>query len=211
MPITHAADVAKLLDELGIRDAVLIGCSLGGRVALELAVARPDLVSALVLVGAATQEALAVAPEIHTYQHELMKAIEQRDLEAAVEVNLRTWVDGPHRTPHQVDGKLRASIATMQRDALLNTRDVAASWREESMVTNLSTKLDRIAVPTLVIVGELDMDFIHEQGHLFASRIRHSRLHTLASAAHAPTAEQPDAFNDLALRFVATTVSPGGT
>ena len=47
------AEVAALLDQLEISAAALIGCSLGGRIALELAVARPDLVSSLVLVGRA--------------------------------------------------------------------------------------------------------------------------------------------------------------
>ena len=75
----------------------------GGRVALELAIARPDLVGALVLVGAATPEALATAPEMAAYGAALMEAIEKRGLEAAVEVNLRAWVDGPHRKSDQVN------------------------------------------------------------------------------------------------------------
>lgn len=60
-----------------------------GRVALELGVACPDLVHALVLVGAATPEALATAPEMATYASALMEAIARGDLDAAVEVNLR--------------------------------------------------------------------------------------------------------------------------
>jgi pimeloyl-ACP methyl ester carboxylesterase len=123
LPVTYALDVATLLDTLAIRQAALVGCSLGGRVALELAVARPDLVDALVLVGAATPEALAAAPEMTVYTRSLMDAIAKRDLDAAVEVNVRTWVDGPHRAPKQVDPDLRARIAQMQRDAFINTRD----------------------------------------------------------------------------------------
>src|SRR5437588_2864530 len=52
LPATHAQDVVGLLDELDISAAGVVGASLGGRVALELAVARPDLVRALVLVDA---------------------------------------------------------------------------------------------------------------------------------------------------------------
>jgi pimeloyl-ACP methyl ester carboxylesterase len=202
MPITHAADVAALLDELRVQNAALVGSSLGGRVALEVAVARPDLVSALALVSAATPEALAAAPEMQAYTRELKDAIGKRDLEAAVEVNLRAWVDGPRRAPDKVDPKLRTRIATMQRDAFLNTRDVATFWREEPLVGNLSTKLAKITVPTLVVAGELDMDFIHAQARQFVSHIRGARIHTLPGAAHVPFAEQPDAFNEVIVPFI---------
>ena len=52
-PWSNAEDLIELLGEAGIERAALVGVSLGARVALEVALARPDLVSALVLVGAA--------------------------------------------------------------------------------------------------------------------------------------------------------------
>ena len=52
LPLGHARDVVELLDTLGVSGAALVAGSLGGRVALEVALARPDLVGALVLVGA---------------------------------------------------------------------------------------------------------------------------------------------------------------
>ena len=50
-PFSHAADLAQLLDSQGITGAAVVAVSLGGRVAFELAIARPDLVSKLVLSG----------------------------------------------------------------------------------------------------------------------------------------------------------------
>ena len=52
VPLCHAQYAAALLDDLGISGAGLVGGSLGGRIALEIAVARPELVGALVLVAA---------------------------------------------------------------------------------------------------------------------------------------------------------------
>ena len=205
LPVTYASDVAALLDELEIRNAAIVGCSLGGRAALELAVARPDLVRALVLVGTVTPEALAMAPEMAEYATELTAAIRRQDLDAAVEVNLRYWVDGPHRAPTQVDPALRARIATMQRDAFLNTKDFAARWREEPLVTDLSEKLAGITVPTLVLVGELDMEFIHDQARLLARTIVGAQLQTLGHTGHAPSAERPASFDELVLPFLVTT------
>src|SRR5437762_10052328 len=50
-PFSHAADLADLLESQGVSGAALVAVSMGGRVALELAIARPDLVSKLVLSG----------------------------------------------------------------------------------------------------------------------------------------------------------------
>jgi 3-oxoadipate enol-lactonase len=95
LPVTYARDVATLLDELDIRDAAIVGCSLGGRVALELAIARPELVRALVLIGAATSEALAAAPEMAEYSTDLMEAIGRQDLNAAAVRPPSTWMIAP--------------------------------------------------------------------------------------------------------------------
>jgi pimeloyl-ACP methyl ester carboxylesterase len=51
-PFVYAADAAALLEGLGIERAHVVGVSLGGHVALDLALARPELVDHLVLVGA---------------------------------------------------------------------------------------------------------------------------------------------------------------
>ena len=203
LPVRYALEVAALLDRLGIERAMLVGCSLGGRVALELALARPDFVRALVLVGAATPAALATAPEMGAYTHALMDAIGKRDLEAAVEVNLRTWVDGPHRTPEQVDPDLRGRIASMQRDAFINTRDLAADWSEEPLINELAGRLAEITAPTLVLAGELDMDFIHEHARLLADGIPGAQLAHLPNTAHAPNIERPRAFDRVVIPFLA--------
>ncbi|MGN6168283.1 MAG: alpha/beta fold hydrolase [Solirubrobacteraceae bacterium] len=203
----YAHDVAALLDRHGIGRTALVGCSLGGRIALELAVARPDLVHTLVLVGAATPEALATAPEMAVYASALMEAIGKRDLDAAVEVNLRAWVDGPHRTPEQVDHQLRAKIAMMQRDALINTRELAASWQEETLINELASRLADISAPTLVLIGELDMDFLHEEARLLADRIPRAQLQTIPDTAHAPNIERPSAFDQDVISFLGSTTT----
>lgn len=204
LPVTYALDVAALLDWLAIGPAALVGCSLGGRVAFELAVARPDLVRALVLVGAATPEALATAPEMAAYTRALMDAIAERDLEAAVEVNMRTWVDGPHRTPEQVDPELRSKVAQMQREAFINTRDLATTWTEETLVTGLAERLSQLAAPTLVAVGQLDMGFVRGQARTFAEQIPGAVLEILDGTAHAPNIERPKAFDDVVIPFLET-------
>jgi hypothetical protein len=80
-----------------------------------------------------------------------MDAVDQRDLDAAVEVNMRAWVDGPYRSAGQVDPDVRTRIATMQRDGFLNTREFATRWREEPLVTALEHRLGEIHTEALVL------------------------------------------------------------
>lgn len=202
LPVTYALDVTALLDRLAIGPAVLVGCSLGGRVALELALARPDLVRALVLVGVATSEALAAAPEMAAYSEALMDAIGNRDLDAAVEVSVRTWVDGPHRKPEEVDRNVRAKVAQMQREAFISTRDFATRWREQTLVTGLAERVSELTVPTLVVVGQLDMGFVRDQGRMFADLIPGAAFEIIDGAAHAPNIERPKAFDDVVIPFL---------
>lgn len=203
MPIRPAHDALALLGELGIERAALVGASFGGGVALELAVARPDLVSALVLVGAARPEAEQTAPEVADYGARLEPAFENEGVDAAAELAMRMWVDGPERSPGQVDAGLRTAIAAMQRDAFVNMDAVPEEeWSQEQLVTGLHDHLGEIAVPTLVVVGELDQPFIRAEAELFASAIPGARLEVMPGTAHAPSIERAEEFDARVLPFL---------
>jgi 3-oxoadipate enol-lactonase len=106
-PYSNARDVVELLDRLELGAAALVGVSLGGRVALEVALARPDLVERLVLVGPGLP-GHAWSDTVRSYSEQEDDAVARGDLDAAVEVNLRMWVDGPNRRPDEVDPSVRS-------------------------------------------------------------------------------------------------------
>jgi 3-oxoadipate enol-lactonase len=197
-PYSHAADLVAALEEHGFRDVALVGVSLGGRVALEAAVARPDLVRALVLV----------APGLpgHEWSDALRAewareeaALEAGDLDTAVEVSLRTWVDGPDRDPADVDPGVRARVAEMQRDAYELQRD----WvDEEPLVPDLAERLGEVDAPVLVVVGEDDQPDLRAIAERLAREIPGARLATIANTAHVPSMERPREFDELVLPFL---------
>ena len=92
----------------------------------------------------------------------------------------------------------------MQRDAFVNTREFAASWQEEMLISDLANRLGQISVTTLVLIGELDMDVLHEQARLLADSIPGAQLQTIPDTAHAPSIERPLAFDQRAFPFLAT-------
>src|SRR4029450_14089131 len=93
------------------------GGPLGGRVAPEVALARRALLSALVVVapGLPGHE---WSDEVSSSWAEEEAAYEAGDVERAVEVNLRVWVDGPGRQAEDVDPELRGGGGGVERGAV---------------------------------------------------------------------------------------------
>jgi pimeloyl-ACP methyl ester carboxylesterase len=202
VPISHARDVAAALDEIGVSGAAVVGGSLGGRVALELAVGRPDLVRALVLVAAALP-GVDWSQEMRAYGAAEDDAMAAQDLDAATELNLRMWVDGPGRTAAEVDPAVRAAVAEMQRRAL---ELQAPHWEvveEQMLVPDIGERLGAVHVPTLVLVGEEDVDDFQRLAKSMADEIPGARLATIPGTAHVPNLERPLAFDAVVLEFLA--------
>jgi pimeloyl-ACP methyl ester carboxylesterase len=170
LPLTHAQDAAELLDELGISGAALVGGSMGARVALELAIARPELAAALVLVGAGLP-GHDWSEVVRAYGQAEDEAVARGDLDEATEANLRMWVDGPGREPADVDPAVREAVREMQRQALELQTPVWAELDEEPLVEDVGARLGEVRVPTLVLVGEEDVADIHTVGERLAREI----------------------------------------
>jgi 3-oxoadipate enol-lactonase len=197
----YARDVVELLDALEIESAGLVGASLGGRVALEVAVARPDLVAKLVLVAPGLP-GLDWSERVRTYGDAEDEAVARGDLEAATELNLRMWVDGPRRTPGDVDPSVRAAVAEMQRRALELQAPLWEEAEEDLLVPDVATRLGEVHAPALVVIGDEDIDDMQAVARKLAAEIPDAHLATISGAAHLPSLEQPAAFNELALAFL---------
>jgi pimeloyl-ACP methyl ester carboxylesterase len=65
-----------------------------------------------------------------------------------------------------------------------------------------STRLDRLALPLLVVVGEHDVQDIHRNARLLAQQAPDARISVMPGTAHLPSMEAPGEFNELALAFL---------
>ena len=200
-PYSNARDVVELLDRLELGAAALVGVSLGGRVALEVALARPDLVERLVLVGPGLP-GHAWSDTVRIYSEQEDAAVARGDLDAAVEANLRMWVDGPNRRPDEVDPSVRSFVGMMQRRALELQAPVWEEVEEELLVPDVWSRYVELRVPTLVLVGSEDVSDIHAIADRLASGIPGARKVVIAGTAHVPSLERPEEFDRLVLAFL---------
>ena len=196
----HGQDVIEALERHGFDRAAVVGVSLGGRVALELAIARPELVTALVLVAPGLP-GHAWSEEMRAQWAEEEAAWEAGDLDRAVETSLRTWVDGPRRQPEDVDPGVRARVGEMQRRAY-ELAQGSDEDDEELLVDDLAQRIGEVQAPTLVLVGEEDQPDMHAIAERLEREIPGARRATIADTAHVPSMERPREFDELVLPFL---------
>ena len=197
-PFVYAADVAAMLDELGIERAHVIGVSMGGHVALDLALARPDLVDRLVLVGAGIDGWDHEATLREAWAEE-EAAFERGDLDEVAWMNVRTWLDGPGRDENTVPAALRRRVYEMQRGALDHENPAATGgW----LTPSRRERLGDVAAPTLVLVGALDQRDFRRIARFLAAEIPGAAFEELPGVAHLPPLERPEAFARTVLGFL---------
>jgi 3-oxoadipate enol-lactonase len=190
------AFVRSALDAAGVDRAALVGASLGGRTALELALETPERVSALVLVGAGVADH-DWSEEVHAFGAEEDEALERGDRDAATDLNLRMWLAGPRRRLGSIEPRLRELVADMQRRAFELQRE-----RPLRIAPLHEHELHEVTVPTLVVTGDEDVGDIHTIADRLVREIPGAERATIADTAHLPNLERPDEFDRIVLGFL---------
>ncbi len=191
-------DVIALIDELGLKPAHLIGCSLGGGLAVELALDHPARISKLVLVGPSVSGANfgKKYPELFA---EVRAADEAKDHNALNEAEARLFLDGPRRPPGHVGGELRELFLDMNGRTMHNDFESAPM---EELEPPAAGRLSEITAPTLVVVGDEDIPPVLDNVELVMDSIKGARKAVIHDAAHLPNLEHPEEFNRIVLEFL---------
>ncbi len=195
-PFSHRADLYQLLQSLGIERAHLLGCSMGGAIIIDFALEHPEMTTSLVLVSSALG-GYRFQGDIPKPLQELVAALQAKDIPRAADLAARIWIDGPRRTPAQVDARIRERGREMSLTALPNF-----FVKEEPLDPPAIERLRELATPTLVMVGELDDPSIATIGELLTTRIAGARKVTISGAAHLPNMDKPEEFNQSVLAFL---------
>jgi len=197
-PFCWTADARELLRALDVDRADVVGVSVGAGVALDLALAHPELVRRLVLVAPGFSS-WTWSPEMDAFDEAETAAVERGDLDEASWLNVRFWVDGPRRGETEVPPELRRRVFEMQRRAFEIDNDAAVgSW----LVPDRADRLGEVEIPTLLVVGELDQPDFAAIGRHMAEAMPDARLEMMPGVAHLPPMEAPAPFAELVLGFL---------
>jgi pimeloyl-ACP methyl ester carboxylesterase len=186
-------DVIDTLSWLGIDRSHLVDASFGAGVAVEVALTRPELVASLLLAAPGGSLIAEVTPDLREFIEAERSALARGDLEGAVEANLIWWVDGPGRDAGAVDKAVRDLVRQMQRRAF----EVTADWGdidESELDPPALERLAEIRVPTLSLLGALDLDAIHDASQRVTDEIPDASRVDWPDTAHLPSMERPDDF-----------------
>ncbi|MEO6892293.1 MAG: alpha/beta hydrolase [Ktedonobacteraceae bacterium] len=201
-PFSHEEDLHSLLKFLGVERTYLLGLSFGGRTAINFTLAHPEMVDALILASSSI-EGYEFSEESKRLWAEIDEVAEKGDIDQAVELETRMWIDGPERTPEQVDPVVRKLVYDWNRhnfDLMLREGQAEPVTPEPPAITRLS----EIAVPTLVIVGDKDLRDMQNIADRLAQEIKGAQKAVIPGVAHAPNMEKPAEFNQAVLDFLKT-------
>ncbi len=194
------ADLLALLDRLGLPRADVLGYSMGGRLALHLAVAAPHRVGALVLESASPGLADPAEREARRRDDEaLADWLEAHGLAAFV----ARWEAQPlfatqARLPEPVRDRLRAQRLAHTPGGLANSlRGMGAG-----ACRPLWDQLPGLALPCLLLAGELDAKYARLAAEM-AARLPSAEVALVPEAGHAVHLEQPETFARLVEEFLA--------
>lgn len=186
-PFTHLADLLAVIDHASAAPVWLAGASAGGGLALDAALAAPERVAGLVVMGTAVSG--APEPELDAATKRLEPLLDEayaaRDAGEINRLETWLWLDGPGQPEGRVGGAARQLALDM--NAIIIGNDVP----ETAGAAGLDTwnRLAEITVPVTVACGDLDVPFLVDRCHLLAARLPAARHHVLTGMAHQPYLE----------------------
>lgn len=194
-----SADIINLLAELGVTQTALLGYSMGGRLALYIALHYPQLVQALILESASPGLATAVEQtERQQRDNALADRIERDGIASFVNFweQLPLW-ESQQRLPQETRLALRRQRLQNNPIGLANSLRGMGTGAQPS----LWPRLNELQIPVLLLAGAWDEKFVYINQQM-AAHMPTARLKIVADAGHTIHWERPSLFNDLLIQFL---------
>jgi pimeloyl-ACP methyl ester carboxylesterase len=201
--------VADLCRRLGLTPAVLVGNSMGGFVAAEVAIRAPEVVERLMLLSAAGISQLDIA------RRPAMAAGKVAAILATANVAQKRWIARRPVPRHWVMSLIVRHPSRIKADAMFEALMKGADKPgfEDALRACLEydfrDRIPQIGAPTLVIWGEKDMIIPVKDADAFTSMIEGARKVILEDTGHVPMFERPPTFNKLLSEFLHYEVEEG--
>lgn len=183
-----AADAEGVIEALNLRDYVLVGHSMGGKVAQLMASRRPQGLAGLVLVAPSPPQPMRMPTEAREM---MAQAYSSREAVEATIDKVLTAKPLPAADREQVI-----------EDSLRGAPQAKAAWPNATSLEDISDKVTTITAPTLVVAGELDrVDSVDLLKAELLTRVPHAVLQVLPGAGHLSMLETPRALAQIIANF----------
>lgn len=194
-----AEDTATLLDTLKIDKAYICGASMGGFVALKMALNYPEKVEGLILIDTAARmpaKSIEVAGKWG-------KIFVEKGLEAYIEAEIKDIFHPMFARRHK--NEIEAFADSMRtRDSSTVVR-IQQGYMQSPPI--MEKEIKNIKVPTLIIHGREDEVVPAEEAEFMHNQIRNSQIAIIPFSGHGALLERKDFFIDLILYFIAESES----
>ena len=199
-------DALAVLDHFGVGRAAIVGNSMGAIFSQEAVLAAPKRFVAYLWVGGGVGgwDAETSSPAEEALMEAEGEAEDAGDPDLAAELDTRIWVDGwvngVNQPSTRVDPEVRAAIKGMDRELLEPGR---AFGKRQRPAPPAADRLGSIAVPTLVVIGDLDTAGTRAAAEKVAAEVPGARIERLPDVAHIIGMEAPDRLASLIVEHLA--------
>jgi 3-oxoadipate enol-lactonase len=190
IPYSHAADVLALLDHLRIASAVVVGLSMGGLVALHLALIAPERVRALVLL-----DSVLDAVQWDPVSERAVTAPEHTAAVDGIDAAKGLWLEHPFFTPARRDPQLAARLTELVE--AYSCFHWTHKDPREPLRPSPHAQLEQITAPATVVVGALDVPCFRAMADVLSRRIPRTHAITVPNAGHMVNLEAVDLVNTI--------------
>ncbi len=190
----HVDDLIGLLDYLEIPKVVIVGLSMGGYITLRALERHPERFRAAVLCDTKSEDD---TNEGKLKRFEGMKSVRANGSEAFAETFSKVvFAPESFTTNPEAVSLIKGIITSTPALSIAGTLLALASR------TDTTPSLERIKIPTLILVGEKDITTPPANSQLMHEKIAGSELHSIPAAAHMSNLENPPVFNQHLLSFL---------
>lgn len=194
-PFRHGDDLAALLRHLNTGPAILIGLSMGGGIAVDVALDHPDLVAAVIVSGAGTSEPEFTDPWTNDVLAEFGALMGTGRAEPAIDAFI-AFTTGPSRTLDHVDPEVVRRLYEMMRASFAKHTVGEPKWMM-SPPADPWARVPDLTIPLHAVNGDLDSPDHIAMAERAVALAGTGTAHLIEGTAHYPNMERPDRFNAL--------------
>jgi 2-hydroxy-6-oxonona-2,4-dienedioate hydrolase len=180
--------VNSFIDHLELTDAILLGNSLGGHIGLLVSLLFPEKIKGLIITGSSG-----------LYENSMGESYPKREDRGYMTRKCQEVFYDPKVATDEIVDEVFETVN--DRKKLIKILAIAKS----AIRHNMAIDLPKIQVPTAIIWGENDIVTPPDVGHDFNRLLPNSNLYWIENCGHAPMMEHPDLFNDLMVKWLAST------